>query len=185
MLTLPHADFSSFALRTPDKSSPIATLIEQSSNRVLPPFKIHFPSSAPAHKSQILELLSLTAALPHRNYHGITSLCVPHRITSIDSHPCKISGGVGVGLLRPLGQNTAGIARAEVCSSPFALAFGGAKCAARKRLTPGLWQLRMANWSMEPMEYGTATIFATRRAPVRLPVETGSVYIVDRVSNDG
>jgi hypothetical protein len=51
------------------------------------------------------------------------------------------------------GQNTAGIARAEVCSSPFARRLV-AVCARReKELTPGLWQLRMANWSTEPTRF--------------------------------
>ena len=155
MLTLQPADFRSFALRiTPDKSSVIVTLIERPSNRVLPPFKIHFPSSAPAHKSQILEPLPLAATTPGRNRHGITSLCVPHRITSIDSHPCKISGGVGVGLLRPLGQNT----RQALPEPRFAPLHSrwrlAAVCARReKELAPGLWQLRMAHCSTEPARF--------------------------------
>ena len=105
MLTLPPADFRSFALRiTPDKSSATVTLIEQPSNRVLPPFKIHFSSSTPALKSQIPEPLPLAAAPPRRNYHGITSLCMTHRITSIDSHPCE-NQGVGVFFLPPTLEN--------------------------------------------------------------------------------
>ena len=106
MLTLSPADFRSSALRiTPDKSHAIVTLIEQPSSRVSPPFKIHFPVYAPAHKSQILQPLSLTATPPRRNHHGITSLCMPHRITSIDSHPCGKTGGVGVFFFPPTVEN--------------------------------------------------------------------------------
>ena len=116
MLTLKLADFPSFAPSiAPEKSSAIATLIAQYSDRVLPPIKIHFPSSARAHKSQILRPLSLAAAPPRRNYHGITSLCMSRRITPIDSNPCKISGGGG-GLLFSTVENATGhISKSETC----------------------------------------------------------------------
>ena len=102
MSLLQPPDFRYFALRiTPDKSSAIVTLIERLSNRVSPLFKIHLRSSAPAHKSQILEPLSLAVAPPGRNYHGITSLCIYRDLTSIDSHPCGKTGGWGSSFFHP------------------------------------------------------------------------------------
>ena len=49
--------------------------IEQPSNRVSPPFKIYFPASAPAHKSQIVETV-IARPQPRR------------AVTTMESHPC-------------------------------------------------------------------------------------------------
>ena len=96
MLPLPPADFRFFSLRiTRDKWSAIATPIEQPTQSRFAAIK---NSLAPVRTgAQIKDSRTVIARRtpPRRNYHGITSLCMSHRITSIDSHPCKISGGVG------------------------------------------------------------------------------------------